>query len=126
MDVSNSMSGEAHVNKVYISDSPVADDSLEYGYVNSDVEDELGNPNLPIVNQQATFTNKNSPASSMPPQPDLSEVDELAKEAEYQRDLQDRLQNATIADELPRYTHTSMQLFWFLFRVSYCSLVRGL
>ena len=85
-----------NVRKVYISDSPVNDDNIEYNYVNSDIEDELEpthRDHQPALSEPMV--------ADMPPQPDMSEVEELAKEAAYQRELQERLQKATLEDQPP-------------------------
>jgi len=74
-----------NIRKVYITDSPVAED-IEYNYVSSDIEEDF---------------DKQEPENTeelMPPEPDMTEVDELAKEAQYQSSLQDRLQKATLED----------------------------
>ena len=101
---------------MYISDSPVHDDNIEYNYVSSDVEEDLNKsekivkrvktPGLPTMQKRKENTNntvidkKGSRTNSVtePPQ-ELSEEDELAKEAQYQRELQDRLQNTSLEAE---------------------------
>ena len=85
-----------NINKVYISDSPVNDDNIEYNYVSSDIEDDI--EHSPSVKQPPLTEPM---VAEMPPQPDTSEADELAKEAEYQRELQERLQNTTLEDQPP-------------------------
>lgn len=96
-----SESADENVRKIYISDSPVIDDNIEYEYVSSDIEDELEpshrTKNQPSHNKQPVASAALEPV--MAPQPDLSEVDELAKEAEYQRELQERLQQTTLDDQ---------------------------
>ena len=92
---STSLSKTKNIRKVYISDSPVAEDAVEYNYVSSDIDDDNGDASIKMTRP------KDSPAN-MTSQPSLSEVDELAKEAEYQRELQDRLQKASIEDPTSR------------------------
>ena len=74
-----------NIRKVYISDSPV-EDTVEYSYVSSDVEDDSY-----LLRQRDMNTNG-----------EMNDVDELAKEGEYQRQLQDRLQKTNIDDSVSR------------------------
>lgn len=91
-----------NVRKVYISDSPV-EDNVEYNYVSLDVEEELQKTEKIVTREKTPAPVLNNHAETdgvMAPHRDLvTEEDELAKEAEYQRELQDRLQKASISNE---------------------------
>lgn len=86
------------VRKVYISDSPVIEDPIEYNYVSSDIEEEELDRSGVKPTVLPTKGKQEMPVDSTPPQPGMSEVEELAKEAEYQKELQDRLQKASLDD----------------------------
>lgn len=93
---------EQNIRKIYISDSPVAEDAVEYNYVSSDIDDDLDDHTSAAMKTPRSVQSKTKEQKvDMAPPPDLSEVDELAKEAEYQRELQDRLQKTSL--EEPAY-----------------------
>lgn len=99
---------EGNVRRVYISDSPVLDDQIEYNYVSSDVEDDIIDSGTKIKGRQKTpaapnhITNGPESVTVMAPAQDsgpLTEEDELAREAQYQKELQDRLEKVTVEEE---------------------------
>lgn len=110
--MANKSQPKGSVRKVYVSDSPVHDDNIEYNYVSSDIEDDLEKSDK-IVNRlktpgpqsmrgrrQKTNNSVNGPQKTIVKEPapavEMSEEDELAKEAQYQKELQERLQQTNL------------------------------
>lgn len=92
MSESDFIKDQPNIRKVYISDSPVAEDTVEYNYVSSDIEDEAGS-SLNDMKDSSLLQNKDAVDNMTST---FNDVDELSQEAEYQRELQNRLQKSSL------------------------------
>jgi len=87
---------ESEVQKVYISDSPTLDDQVEYNYVNSDFEED--------ISDEKTDHQEES----------IGDEDELAKEAKYQQELQQRLSKTALNDKTLVSFNNYFSVSWWM------------